>query len=86
LNGQINIGTNIYPAGRIGDKPSIGLAKTLSSLNLRMGRLKTGTPPRLKADTINYKACNIQKGDNPPLPFSFMNDKVWIKVSDYFWI
>jgi tRNA uridine 5-carboxymethylaminomethyl modification enzyme len=82
LNGQINIGTNIYPAGRIGDKPSVGLAKTLSSLNLRMGRLKTGTPPRLKADTINYKACNIQKGDNPPLPFSFMNDKVWIKPED----
>lgn len=46
-----------------------------------MGRLKTGTPPRLKADTINYKACDIQKGDMPPIPFSFMNKKVWINVS-----
>ncbi|RZC39322.1 MTO1 -like, mitochondrial [Asbolus verrucosus] len=82
LNGQINIGTKIYPAGRIGDKPSIGLAKTLASLNLRMGRLKTGTPPRIKANTINYKVCDIQKGDNPSLPFSFMNDKVWIKPED----
>nr|XP_008195932.1 PREDICTED: protein MTO1 homolog, mitochondrial [Tribolium castaneum] len=82
LNGQINIGTKIYPAGRIGDQPSIGLAKTLAALSLKMGRLKTGTPPRLNSNTINYKVCDIQKGDNPPLPFSFMNDKVWIKPED----
>lgn len=45
-----------------------------------MGRLKTGTPPRLKADTINYSVCREQKGDMPPIPFSFMNRKVWINV------
>lgn len=45
-----------------------------------MGRLKTGTPPRLKASTINYAACIKQKGDIPPIPFSFMNKKVWINV------
>ncbi|KAJ8979993.1 hypothetical protein NQ317_016656, partial [Molorchus minor] len=78
LKGQINIGLDIYPAGRIGDEPSIGLANTLESLHLKMGRLKTGTPPRLKADTINYDVCAVQNGDMPPLPFSFMNDKVWI--------
>ncbi|CAG9828908.1 unnamed protein product [Diabrotica balteata] len=82
LNGQINMGLKVYPAGRIGDEPAIGLAKTLESLKLRMGRLKTGTPPRLKADTINYGVCDVQYGDNPPLPFSFMNDKVWIKPED----
>lgn len=46
-----------------------------------MGRLKTGTPPRLKADTIDYKVCDKQLGDNPPVPFSYMNDKVWMDVS-----
>ena len=84
LNGQINIGTKVYPAGRIGDKPSIGLAQTLASLNLRMGRLKTGTPPRLRANTINYSVCDFQKGDDPPLPFSFVNDAVWIKVLRFY--
>lgn len=98
LKGQINIGLNVFPAGRIGDQPAIGktvsfckdesnyhivgLANTLESLNLKMGRLKTGTPPRLNADTINFKVCNQQKGDDPPQPFSFMNDKVWIKAED----
>ncbi|CAH0554364.1 unnamed protein product [Brassicogethes aeneus] len=82
LKGQINIGLKVYPAGRIGDQPAIGLANTLESLNLRMSRLKTGTPPRLKADTINYKVCDTQKGDNPPQPFSFMNEKVWIKPEE----
>lgn len=80
LNGQINIGVKVHPAGRIGDKPSIGLASTLKSLRLRMGRLKTGTPPRLNGETIDYSVCNKQDGDNPPFPFSFMNDRVWIKV------
>lgn len=59
----------------------VGLANTLDSLGLRMGRLKTGTPPRLKADTIDYSGCAVQKGDDPPVPFSFMNDRVWIDVS-----
>lgn len=80
LKAQINIGLTIKPAGRLGDGASIGLADTLASLNLRMGRLKTGTPPRLRNNSINYKVCKIQEGDNPPVPFSFMNNKVWIEV------
>lgn len=48
-----------------------------------MGRLKTGTPPRLKADTIDYSVCEKQYGDDPPQPFSFMNEAVWIKVNRY---
>lgn len=64
----------------------LGLANTLEALNLKMGRLKTGTPPRLKADTINYAVCETQKGDMPPQPFSFMNKKVWINVCGYFTI
>ncbi|KAJ8920073.1 hypothetical protein NQ315_011727 [Exocentrus adspersus] len=82
LKGQINIGLEVYPAGRIGDEPAIGLANTLESLNLKMGRLKTGTPPRLKADTIDYSVCGSQRGDMPPLPFSFMNERVWINPKD----
>nr|CAD7395309.1 unnamed protein product [Timema cristinae] len=82
LKGQINIGLEVRPAGRIGDAPSIGLANTLEELGFRMGRLKTGTPPRIDGSTINYKVCEVHKGDDPPVPFSFMNDSVWIKPED----
>lgn len=82
LNGQINIGLDVRPAGRFGDEPSIGLAKTLEKLEFRMGRLKTGTPPRLKKDTIDFSKCIIQQADEIPLPFSFMNNSVWIKPED----
>lgn len=47
-----------------------------------MGRLKTGTPPRLKSDTIDYSVCEKQRGDCPPLPFSFVNSRVWIEPED----
>ncbi|KDR21418.1 protein MTO1 homolog, mitochondrial [Zootermopsis nevadensis] len=82
LKGQINIGLDVRPAGRIGDAPAIGLANTLESLNFRMGRLKTGTPPRLDGRNIDYSVCVVQEGDDPPIPFSFMNDEVWIKAED----
>lgn len=85
LRGQINIGLETYPAGRIGDKPAIGLAQTLERLQFKLGRLKTGTPPRINGDTIDYSVCSIQEGDDPPMPFSFMNDRVWIEVLTY-WI
>lgn len=84
LRGQINIGLETYPAGRIGDKPAIGLSRTLERLKFQLGRLKTGTPPRLDGRTINYSVCDIQKGDDPPVPFSFMNDRVWIEVNNCF--
>lgn len=82
LRGQINIGLDIRPAGRIGDEPAIGLALSLESLEFQMGRLKTGTPPRIHKDTIDYSNLIVQKGDSPPVPFSFMNDRVWINDED----
>lgn len=85
LRAHINIGLEIRPAGRLGDAPAIGLANTLASLDLRMGRLKTGTPARLKKDTINFDVCEKQYGDTVPMPFSFMNERVWIEPEKQLW-
>lgn len=82
LRGQINIGSTVRPAGRIGDEPAIGLALSLESLEFRLSRLKTGTPPRLRASSIDYKRLEVHHGDSPPVPFSFMNDQVWLKAED----
>jgi tRNA uridine 5-carboxymethylaminomethyl modification enzyme len=72
LRGLIHIGEKKIPAGRIGEAPSVGLGERLYGLGLRMGRLKTGTPPRLDGRTIDYGALQVQHGDNPPVPFSFL--------------
>jgi len=72
LSGLIHIGQANYPAGRAGDPPSVGLAHRLRELNLPVGRLKTGTPPRLDGRTINYSAMQEQPGDYPVPVFSFM--------------
>jgi tRNA uridine 5-carboxymethylaminomethyl modification enzyme len=72
LNGLIHMGEVKIPAGRVGDAPSIGLSKTLYSLGLAMGRLKTGTPPRLDGATVDWAALEVQHGDDPPSPFSFL--------------
>lgn len=82
LRGQINIGLDIRPAGRIGDEPAIGLAKSLEALEFKMGRLRTGTPPRIHRDSINFSNLIVQNGDSPPMPFSFMNDRVWLDAKD----
>ncbi|XP_026826162.1 protein MTO1 homolog, mitochondrial isoform X2 [Ooceraea biroi] len=79
LKGQINIGLEKRPAGRLDDEPSIGLADTLDRLGFRIGRLKTGTPPRLEKESIDFTACTIFPPDDFPIPFSFMNDKVWLQ-------
>jgi len=76
LNGLIHVGKIKIPAGRIDEKPSIGLADTLKKLELKLGRLKTGTPPRLDANSINWEILDIQPGDNPPKPFSALTDKI----------
>lgn len=78
----MSIGLDIRPAGRIGDEPAIGLALTLEALKFRMGRLKTGTPPRIRKDTIDYSNLIVQPGDDPPVPFSFLNERVWIDAKD----
>ncbi|MCB1501855.1 MAG: tRNA uridine-5-carboxymethylaminomethyl(34) synthesis enzyme MnmG [Bauldia sp.] len=72
LRGLIHIGEQRTPAGRIGESPAVALAQTLAGLGLAMGRLKTGTPPRLDGGTIDWTAVERQDGDEPPTPFSFM--------------
>lgn len=76
LNGLIHVGESRIPAGRVGDAPSIGLARTLHGLGLAMGRLKTGTPPRLDGRTIDWNAVEMQPGDDVPAAFSFLTEKI----------
>jgi tRNA uridine 5-carboxymethylaminomethyl modification enzyme len=76
LNGLIHIGLEHFPSGRMGDPPSIGLSESLRHLGFRMGRLKTGTTPRLDGKTIDYSQLTPQYGDTPPLPFSFTTEKI----------
>ncbi|XP_049980457.1 protein MTO1 homolog, mitochondrial [Alexandromys fortis] len=82
LRGMVIIGLEMHPAGRLGDQPSIGLAQTLEKLGFVVGRLKTGTPPRLAKDSINFDILNKHTADNPSIPFSFLNETVWIKPED----
>ena len=79
LRGMIRLGTESFPAGRIGDKPSINLAKSIESLKFSIGRLKTGTPPRILKKSINFNDLEEQKADTNPKPFSFMNRDIHIK-------
>jgi tRNA uridine 5-carboxymethylaminomethyl modification enzyme len=76
LRGLIHIGERKIPAGRVGEEPSLGLSKTLYGLGLTMGRLKTGTPPRLDGRTIDWPALPAQLGDDPPAPFSFLTTAI----------
>ncbi len=76
LKGLIHIGLENFPAGRAGEFPSIGLSDSLQQLGLKMGRLKTGTPPRLDAKTIDFSKTEAQYGDDPPLPFSHGTERI----------
>ena len=76
LRGIIHIGDQHHAAGRVGEAPSIGLARTLERLGLPMGRLKTGTPPRLDRLSIDWDGLAADPGDDPPEPFSRMTDRV----------
>src|SRR5437773_779864 len=71
LNGLIHCGENTYPAGRSGEPPSVMLGEVLRRLGFEVGRLKTGTPPRLDARTIDFSKFQLQAGDAVPTPFSF---------------
>ena len=76
LRGVIHRGDELIAAGRIGDAPTLGLAERLYGLGLSMGRLKTGTPPRLDGATIDWRNLEKQSGDDSPTPFSFMTGAI----------
>jgi tRNA uridine 5-carboxymethylaminomethyl modification enzyme len=76
MNGLIHIGLTHFPAGRIGDPPSLGLSDCLRRLGFRVGRLKTGTTPRLDGRTIHFEKLTPQYGDENPIPFSFSTEKI----------
>lgn len=78
LGGEIHIGLEAYPSGRMGEAATFGLSKSLRSAGFTLGRLKTGTPPRLDRDTIDFSVLQVQPGDSPPTPFSYLNDTVQI--------
>ncbi|MGO8990057.1 MAG: tRNA uridine-5-carboxymethylaminomethyl(34) synthesis enzyme MnmG [bacterium] len=79
MNGLIHIGLDHFQAGRMGDPPSIGLSESLKRLGFRMGRLKTGTTPRLNRNTIDFSQLTPQYGDEPPIPFSFSTEKIGVQ-------
>lgn len=77
---MLTTGLEAYPAGRVGEPASLKLSESLKSAGFKLGRLKTGTPPRLAKKSIDYKKLPVQVGDDPPLPFSFMNECPEIQV------
>lgn len=76
LGGLMHCGEEKTVGGRVGEKASVGLSAQLRELGFRMGRLKTGTPPRLDGDTIDWSRVEEQKGDDPPVPFSYLNGRI----------
>ncbi|MGC1554809.1 MAG: tRNA uridine-5-carboxymethylaminomethyl(34) synthesis enzyme MnmG [Bradyrhizobium sp.] len=76
LRGLIHLGEKNWPAGRVGEAPAIGLSSSFERIGFTLGRLKTGTPPRLDGTTIDWSAVEMQPGDDPPEPFSVMTDRI----------
>jgi tRNA uridine 5-carboxymethylaminomethyl modification enzyme len=76
LRGLIHLGEKNWPAGRVGEAPALGLSKSFERAGFALGRLKTGTPPRLDGATIDWAAVEMQPGDDPPEPFSVMTDRI----------
>jgi tRNA uridine 5-carboxymethylaminomethyl modification enzyme len=76
LNGRIHIGMNSSPAGRAGEEPSTKISQSFLKQGFELGRLKTGTPPRLLRSTIDFSKCEVQNGDINPKPFSFSTEKL----------
>ena len=76
LNGLIHIGETSFPAGRMGEFPAIGLSESLAGLGFPIGRLKTGTPPRIGEGSIDFSVLTPQHGDVPPPPFSYSTDAI----------
>jgi tRNA uridine 5-carboxymethylaminomethyl modification enzyme len=76
LRGLIHLGERNWPAGRVGEAPAMGLSKSFERAGFTLGRLKTGTPPRLDGTTIDWSAVEMQPGDDPPEPFSVMTERI----------
>src|SRR4051812_7637806 len=76
LRGLIHIGEQTTPAGRVGEAPAMGLSRSLERIGFSLGRLKTGTPPRLDGRTIDWSAVEMQPGDDPPEPFSTQTNRI----------
>src|SRR3954464_8671948 len=76
LRGLIHLGEKNWPAGRVGEAPALGLSKSFEQAGFSLGRLKTGTPPRLDGTSIDWSAVEMQPGDDPPEPFSVMTDRI----------
>lgn len=79
LGGEIHIGLKAYPAGRLGEAATFGLSKSLRDAGFQLGRLKTGTPPRIAKESINFDILETQLGDDPPSPFSYLNETVSVQ-------
>lgn len=80
LGGEIHIGLDVFPSGRLGEAATFGLSKSLKDAGFKLGRLKTGTPPRLDRKTIDFSRLEVQPGDQPPTPFSYLNDTVAVQT------
>ena len=76
LRGRIHVGERHRAGGRVGEAPAMALAETIAGLGFRVGRLKTGTPPRLDGKTIDRAGLDVQHGDSPPRPFSWLTDSI----------
>ncbi|KAI4269621.1 MAG: hypothetical protein LQ337_007169 [Flavoplaca oasis] len=79
LGGEIHIGLDVFPSGRMGEAATFGLSKSLKEAGFQLGRLKTGTPPRLDKKSIDFSQLQLQPGEDPPVPFSYLNDRVAVK-------
>ncbi|KAI1412984.1 glucose-inhibited division protein A subfamily [Hypoxylon sp. FL1857] len=86
LGGEIHIGLEVFPSGRMGEKATFGLSKSLRDAGFKLGRLKTGTPPRLHKGSINFDILQEQHGDNPPEPFSYLNERVSVQDQLLCWV
>ncbi len=82
LSGLIHIGERKIPAGRMGESPALGLSATLARFGLTLGRLKTGTPPRLDGRTIDWASLDKQEADADPVPFSMLTERSPIRRSN----
>ena len=78
LRGLIHLGEKSWPAGRVDEAPALGLSTSFERIGFTLGRLKTGTPPRLDGTTIDWAAVEMQPGDDPPEPFSVMTERITV--------